>query len=382
MPFPERGRTPHRAVLEPESPDAVPVLTTETLRNARPIGLALTLSAIGGVVADALTMPLPWMLGPMFVCLVGAILGLPIKGPMRLRPLMVMVLGVMLGSGFSPAMLDQMGAWVISLGMLILYVAVIGMLAYPYFRKVAGYDPITAYFSAMPGGLNEMMVVGAAMGGDDRKIVLTHATRVLIAVFVIPIWFRVMEDLDMSDRSQFGISILDSQPFDLAVLALCIAVGYPLATILRMPAKMLVGPMLVSAAVHLAGITSAQPPFEIVNLAQWIIGTVIGCRFAGIRPAEILRMIRIGFGATILMLCVTAAFAVTIGAMTSLPPELVVLAYAPGGLAEMTLVALALGADVAFVATHHVIRIAYVVIAAPIFFKFTGLKPLNRNAAD
>ena len=310
----------------------------------------------------------------MFVCLVGAMFGLPIRGPIKLRPLMVMILGVMLGSGFNPAMLDQIGAWAASIGMLVLYVATIGLLAYPYFRKIAGYDPVTAYFSGMPGGLNEMMIVGAEMGGDERKIVLTHATRVLIAVFLIPIWFRLVEGLDMSDRSRFGISIVDSPPLDLLILAACIAVGYPVAKFLRLPAKMLVGPMLASAAIHLAGVTDAQPPLEIVNLAQWIIGTVIGCRFVGISRSEILRMIQIGFGATLMMLGVTAAFAVLLGAITDLDPKLVVLAYAPGGLAEMSLVALALGADVAFVATHHVIRIAYVVIAAPTVFKFTGIR--------
>jgi len=343
-------------------------------KDLPPVLLALALSALGGVVANWLTLPLPWMLGPMFVCLSGALLGLPIKGPVRLRPVMVMVLGVMLGSGFTPAMLDQVGAWAVSLSMLVVYVAVIGLIAYPYFRKVAGYDPVTAYFSGMPGGLNEMMIVGGAMGGDERKIVLTHATRVLIAVFLIPIWFRLVEGLDMSDRSQFGVSLVDTPVRDLLILAACIVVGYPMAQVLRLPAKMLVGPMLVSAAVHITGVTAAPPPLEIVNLAQWIIGTVIGCRFVGIAPAEILRMIRIGLGATLIMLAVTAVFALLLGAMTQLDPKMVVLAYAPGGLAEMSLVALALGADVAFVATHHVIRIAYVVIFAPMLFKFTGIR--------
>ena len=46
-----------------------------------------------------------------------------------------------------------------------------------------------------------------------------------------------------------------------------------------------------------------------------------------------------------------------------------VLAYAPGGVAEMSLVAIALHADAAFVALHHVIRIAAVMAAAPLVFK-------------
>lgn len=338
------------------------------------VAFALAIAGAGGYLADLATLPLPWMLGPMTFCLIAALLNLPVKGPIRLRPPMIMILGVMLGSGFRPEMMDHIAEWSVSIAMLALYVGVIGLVAYPYFRKIAGYDPVTAYFSGMPGGLNEMMIVGAAMGGDEKKIVLTHASRILIAVFIIPIWFRLVEGLDMSDRSQFGVSIVDVPLEDMAILGSCMVVGYPVAKILNLPAKMLVGPMIASAAIHLTGITAAQPPLEIVNGAQWIIGTVIGCRFVGVPPKEILRVIRIGVGATALMLLITALFAASIGWITNLDPLMVVLAYAPGGLAEMSLVALALGADVAFVATHHVVRIAYVVIVAPQFFKVTGIK--------
>lgn len=343
------------------------------------IAFALALGAFGGWVADLLTMPLPWMLGPMCVCTAAAVLKAPVQGPMPLRPPMIMVLGVMLGSGFTPDMVDHLATWTLSLALLVVYVAVIGLIAYPYFRRVGGYDPVTAYFSAMPGGLNEMMIVGSAMGGDERRIALTHASRVLIAVFLIPIWFRLFEGLDMSDRASFGVSIIDIPPPDLAILAACAAVGYPLAHLLRLPAKLLVGPMLASAAVHLTGITHSPPPLEIVNLAQWIIGTVIGCRFVGVATREVLLVLKLGAGSTAIMLLVGVGFAWLLFGISGLDPTQVVLAYAPGGLAEMSLVALALGAEVAFVATHHVWRIGLIVIAAPLVFRLTPMHSTRRE---
>jgi uncharacterized membrane protein AbrB (regulator of aidB expression) len=47
-----------------------------------------------------------------------------------------------------------------------------------------------------------------------------------------------------------------------------------------------------------------------------------------------------------------------------------VLAYAPGGFAEMSLIALALSVDSAFVASHHLIRIILVVTLAPLLFRY------------
>ena len=48
------------------------------------------------------------------------------------------------------------------------------------------------------------------------------------------------------------------------------------------------------------------------------------------------------------------------------------MAYAPGGLAEMSLIALVLSIETAFVATHHMLRIMLIVVLAPIAFKRLG----------
>ena len=57
------------------------------------------------------------------------------------------------------------------------------------------------------------------------------------------------------------------------------------------------------------------------------------------------------------------------------PAEVLVLSFAPGGLAEMALIALILGIDPAFVSAMHVLRIAMVVIGALLVFKLTKSEP-------
>ncbi|HAJ22299.1 MAG TPA: AbrB family transcriptional regulator [Rhodospirillaceae bacterium] len=337
--------------------------------NLGRIALAMGLGACGGFVANWLTLPLPWMLGAMITCTAASIIGLPIQGPMPLRQPMIMVLGVMLGAGFSPDMADRAGEWLISLAFLAAFVGVAGLSAYPFFRKIGGYDRPTAYFSAMPGGLNEMMIVGGAMGGDDRRIVLTHASRILLTVLIVPVVFRFVSDIDMTDRSRFGVALSAVAWQDYLILGACGLVGYPIAKVLRIPAPMLVGPMLASASLHLAGMTAATPPLEIVNCAQWIMGTIIGCRFVGVARSEVFRTIALGMGSTVIILTATVFFALLVYEVGGVPFQSAVLAYSPGGLAEMSLVALALGVDVAFVATHHIVRIVYVVVAAPIIYK-------------
>ena len=70
------------------------------------------------------------------------------------------------------------------------------------------------------------------------------------------------------------------------------------------------------------------------------------------------------------MLILTFSFAFAFYQMFGQTLKQLVLAYSPGGLAEMSLVALAMNADIAYVASHHLVRISVVMMMAPILFKF------------
>ena len=60
--------------------------------------LALGIGLFCGVSAFFVGLPLPWMLGPMIGNTVGAILHAPVVAPNQLRPFVIPVIGVMLGS--------------------------------------------------------------------------------------------------------------------------------------------------------------------------------------------------------------------------------------------------------------------------------------------
>ncbi len=343
------------------------------------IALALGLGIVGAVTFSALRMPLPWMLGPICFCTAAALLRLPIAAPAAIRPFMVTVLGLMLGANFTPEMAAHAGQWLVSIAFLAVYVAAIAAAAIPYFRKVAGYDPVTAYFSAMPGGFGAMLVVAIEMGADERRVSLAHASRILLIVFTLPFLFRLVLGLDMPDRSTLWAA--ESPPltaFDLVLLAGAGAIGWPLARHLRLPAPALIGPMALSAAAHMSGFTAVQVPLEIVNLAQLVIGVIVGCRFSGIDPVRVVQALLHGVALTAIMLAMTGAFAFLLGLATNGSIPGLVLAYSPGGLAEMTLIALALGIDVAFVATHHVVRILLISLGAPLVFRLLGWRARRR----
>ncbi|MEM7222123.1 MAG: AbrB family transcriptional regulator [Pseudomonadota bacterium] len=337
--------------------------------------LALAIGALGGALANWLNLPLAWMIGSMTATTLAAAAGAPLAMPRPLRHVMVAVLGVMLGSGFTPEILPQLSEWGVSLFVLVIYSAAAAAAGTVYFRRWAGYDRTTAFFAAMPGGLSEMILVGGAMGGDARIISLTHAARILFVVTTLPIAFQILLGYEPAAREALaaGSGLLDGLSLKEGALLLgCGVVGFLVAHLLKLPAAAIIGPMAASAALHLAGISEAKPPDLLVSIAQVVIGTSVGCRFAGVTARVIGRALAFAAGSTVILLAISMVFALLVHGLTRLPLAGLVMAYAPGGLAEMSLIALVLSIETAFVATHHMLRIFLIVVLAPTLFRRLG----------
>jgi membrane AbrB-like protein len=330
--------------------------------------LALAIGGAGGLAFSWLQLPLPWMLGPMTACTLASLMQAPVAAPPVVRPPMTVVIGVMLGAGFAPEVVESATHWLPTLAGLAAFVLIAGTACVAYFRKAAGYDWPTAYFAGMPGGLIEMVIVGDEKGGNARTIALVHSARILLVVLALPFLIQVVSGTTVGPRARLGTSILDTPWTDELAFVLTALAGVVLGRTLRLPAHLLVGPMVASAVVHVTGLSRFVPPTEVVIAAQLVLGTTIGCRFAASRPWEILRVLWLSVGSTVILLAITFLFALGISRVSDYDVVPLLLAFSPGGLAEMSLVALSLGIEVAFVATHHIVRVVFVMAAAgPVF---------------
>jgi membrane AbrB-like protein len=340
----------------------------------------LAIGTVGGAVFFAFELPLAWMLGAMLFTTTASLSGVRTHLPQKMRGLFITIIGVFLGSAFTPDVFDSVARWPLSVAGLALYVGAVTGVLYLYFRRVQGFDKVTAYFAATPGGLSEMVIAGGAMGGDDRRIALVHAARVLIVVMIIPFGFRFAEG-DVAVTAGQGLALADARWSEMWSLLLAAVVGPFIGRALRLPAYRMVGPMLLSAAVHLIGLSHSPPPWEAVAMAQVVVGCAVGSRFSGVPIRQVASIITASVGSTALMLMTTVLFALAVDAVTDLGLQPLILAYSPGGLAEMSLIALALGIETAFVATHHVFRIMLIVISAPLLFRLVEHRP-RRGAGD
>lgn len=342
------------------------------------LATTVAIGGLGGWIFSWIGTPLPWMLGALATTMAAAMLGVPLHVPQLFRRSWIIVLGVMLGASFGPETLDHIALWSGSFIGMILFVAGTTALVAWFYRSVGRFDRNTALFCATPGGLGEMAILGPALGGDERTIVLTHATRIVMVMACLPPAYALIEGYVTPADLGGGGRLLDMALGDLTLLTAAGVGGALIAKMLRLPAWQMSGSMFASAAIHASGLTDARPPSELIGFAQVVIGSGAGARFAGARLRELGKPMALSAIATLGVLVLAAAAAYIVASMLSLDFRAVHLSYAPGGFAEMSLIALALGIEAPFVAVHHMGRIFAVVLLASVL----GRVLAKRQAAE
>ncbi len=331
--------------------------------------VSLTIGVISGLIAFNIGLPLPWMLGPMIGATIAASSGVRIYQPAVMVSLALPVVGVMLGSRITAELLAMAPEFAVTVAMLVPFVAASAAVSFTFYRRVAGMDNVTAYYAAMPGGLNDMMILGGAAGGDERRIALAHAARILCVIGFVALFFGLILGVRSSSVSGTWLALSDIDATSAIWLLAAAILGLPLGKALRLPAPQMLGPMILSGVVHVAGWVAVAPPSVLFIAAQIILGLRIGTRFGDVPVRMIARDLALGAVSSVLMILVALASALVVARISGIDLRQAFLAFSPGGFVEMSLLALAMGQEVAYVSLAHVVRIMLVILGAPLVFR-------------
>lgn len=330
----------------------------------RPRLTALAAASLGGAAFWALNMPLPLLLGPMAGCLLAALIGLPMQGMGLLGTTMRTLLGVAIGASITRDTLAALTDYLPTLALVPLFVAAIGAIGYPFLRRFAGLDPATAFYAAMPGGLQDMLVFGEEAGGDPRALSLIHATRVLLIVTVAPFLIAWAYGIDLTTPP--GVPATSVPPLQIALMIGAGLLGWWGAARVRLFGASILGPLILIAALSLADVIHQRPPAEMIWAAQFFIGLAVGAKYTGITARELRSFVGAGLIYAGLALMISGVFLLLAMRISPAHELDVLLSFLPGGQGEMVVVAIVAGADLGFVVTHHLLRIVVVIALAPI----------------
>jgi len=316
-------------------------------------------AAMGGYCFFRLNTPLPWMLGALTFTLIGAVTHGHTYVPKQARAVCSPVLGVLIGSRFSLEIINQASDWLLALLLMTVFVTLTSYLGFLFFQKVSKQDPATAFCAAVPAGISELMMVGPELGANMQTVILSHLARIVVVVFAIPLAFWFFLDVE-TQRNVMSPQWFSVEWSEAIILIICGVSGLLLGRRLRFPAAPLTGPLLLSAIAHICGLSHSAPPLLLVIIIQIVVGAAVGSRFVNIDGSETTRHLFFGIIWSLISLVLALAFAAFGSKLIGYELSILLLGMAPGGVQEMTIVALSLGLEVAFISLLHIARISLV----------------------
>lgn len=336
--------------------------------RARRVALGLAVGAVGGVLFDLAGAPLAYMLGALAFTMVASLAGAPIAASNRLRAAFLVVIGLFLGEAFTADLAERATAWPTSLALAAAYGPIGAALGFFVYWRLARADPATSMLSAIPGGLSAIVAMAQDSGADDRAVAVAQALRVALVVAMAPVvFFGLLGYAPIEHGGGHAAAPSNAAGLlDLTILSATAVAGVLAFQRLGAPMPYLLAPLLTSAALRIGGVVSGDLPDVLVEAALVVVGSATGARFAGVALAAIARIAGWTIAATVVLCMLSALFGAAASAATGADIVAALLAFAPGGVAEMALIAIALDADPAFVAAHHLVRIAVIVLAAPL----------------
>lgn len=337
----------------------------------RTIVATYALGGIGWVIGASIGLPLAALMGAMIAVAVVAAAGGRLFGavpdvPQGWRQVFIPALGVAIGGGVPPDFFQHAIRWWPTALAVVAFVPLAHALSYRIYRRLGRLDPITAYFSAMPGGFIESMEMGDERGARMPMLVMLQFLRLILCITLLPLAFRLVTGHAVGSGA--GIALPGAEiPLtvrDGAILLATAVGGYFGAQWLGLPAAALSGPLFLSGLVHALGITGAVPPGWLIVITQFVMGVSLGVRFAGVVPSQLWLALRLAVVAILVSLATALIIALLLAGVVDEPVPAVILAFAPGGASEMALVAISLNLSAVFVTIHHLIRILLAVVVA------------------
>ncbi|MET1414262.1 AbrB family transcriptional regulator [Roseibium sp. HPY-6] len=342
-------------------------MTSDKLtKTAAHLSLTILIAACGGGLFYLAGLPAAWLSGAMVFVAVATLAGAPTIMPDPLRDALFVVIGVSMGAGVRPDVVERIAEWPVSMALLLVVVVCVTLAGYLVLHFGAKWSRETAFFGAIPGALSYVIALATDRGADLPRIASSQSLRLFVLVAILP--FAVVSTSGTVDGE--GGMIEASSWFEIIIgLPLCLLASL-VAHKLNVPGGLMTGAFFMSAGLNASGVWTLVLPFYLVLPCFVLMGAMIGCRFGAMTFRQFVSVLGASIAAFSAAFLMSILGALLISSLVDIPFGQALLAYAPGGLEVMTLLAFILDLDPAFVAAHQIARFTGMILLLPLI---TGL---------
>jgi membrane AbrB-like protein len=326
---------------------------------------ALAACAAGGALCQMLHSPLPWMIGPLIAMAVLKFRGFDLPAPKGGRQLGQVVIASALGLYFTPVVAREVFAnWYLLVAAAVFATALAYAGAF-FLWRFANVDRTTAFFASVPGGAAEMSNLGERYGAKTDRIAVAQSLRIVFVVVLVPVAMTLLGSHG-SDVYQPSVQAIDWSGL-ITLLGLCAGGGFVMRT-LRLPNPWFLGALAMAIVLTIKEVHLSAMPGALSNAAQLLIGCSLGARFDQKFLKSAPHFVLVVSASILGAICISALFALLLAKLGGLSLPTMVLATAPGGVAEMCITAKVLQLGVPLVTAAQVTRVIILVTTTgPLF---------------
>ncbi|MGP4059991.1 AbrB family transcriptional regulator [Halobacillus sp. H74] len=337
--------------------------------KSRSMYLTYSIAWLGGWLFSLLHVPIPWILGPVTTIIFMKFFG---KAESKVLPgardLAFTLLGIQIGLTFSSHTFTYIVPYLVPYTILSLFMIVVSLMIGLYISKMTSIDKTTSLVGSSPGGLSAMIAVSESLNGNSALITIFHTLRLLSVLFILPFFVtHMLSESSSAAVEPHTLAVNDGSIWTILIYLFAFALGWKWQH--RIPASLVIVPMLLIGFLQTVGLTFFQLPDFLFVLAQLLIGTFLGHT---ISLGDIIKA-----GKTCLYFLTLAIFMIVLGiglsfllaAWTGMDIITAVLSLAPGGLVEMAITAEQTGGQPAIVSSLQTIRLLTIILVLPIIFQ-------------
>ncbi len=333
--------------------------------------VGLLLAMVFGLLLYHLHVPIPFMLGGIIAAsFLKFFVWRYLRWPVSWRNLGLVVAGYGIGRDFTQDTLVRMseqlagvfGASFVAIGISL----IVAWVTYKYtFANL-----LSCVMGMLPGGLNQMMLMADEDERVDANVVVMQQTiRLLGVVVTVPFLVIHLLGASVAPRDLFvhtGVNAGLPWPGMLLIAGF----GAYVAKKIKMPTSALIGPILATALFSIAtGMDMQKTPPMLMNLAQINVGLYMGCMLDKERLYRTRLLLPYAVTGTLLIIGGSVLMAELLSRYYGIPLVTAFLAMAPGGVAEMCLTGMSMGADVSLILTYQIVRLLMMNLTVPFFLR-------------
>src|SRR5580692_11149373 len=237
----------------------------------------LAIGAAGGALFLWAHLPGGLISGAMVAVGIAAIAGRPLAMSPILTQIVLVLLGISLGSLASRELLQQLSAYPLTIGLLALATICSTFGSSLYLQRVHGWDQTSAFLAGAPGALSQIIILAAEKGADVPAIAVVQTVRVIILTAALPLLLTLT---GLAPASPPTVLFSTASPLELAeLIAASVAVSL-LLRLIKFPASWMFGAMIASSVLHGMGLVEGGLPSWVRGVALVGVGSLIGSRFA------------------------------------------------------------------------------------------------------